>query len=203
MFKFKLVALAVALVTLVAGSASANPITFLGTGYASDVTIRHNGSNLSVRAGEILVDFDGTDLTTYCVDLNHWIKNTWDATIVPVTTVNGGLAVAYLYDNFATAVASSIEGAGLQIAIWKIIDDFGGTLSLTDGNFLFTGPPAIVSSAQTYLNALPIDLGGYTTPSYILASGPSPRSQDLIAPEPATLVLFASSLPIILLNRRR
>jgi len=55
----------------------------------------------------------------YSVDLDHWMKDKWDAITAPATTVNGGLAAAYLYDHFAGAVTTDTQGAGLQIAIWK------------------------------------------------------------------------------------
>ena len=57
MFKSNLVTLTVGtIVVALACQAQADPVSFLGTGQTSDVTIYHNGSNMTVRAGEILVD---------------------------------------------------------------------------------------------------------------------------------------------------
>lgn len=194
-----------AAIMAVSTQAWADPVTYLGTGLAQNVTIRHDGTDMSVRTGEILIQFQGSQETAYCVDLDHWILGQWEADIAPVTSVNGGLRIAYLYDHFASSVTTSVQGAGLQIAIWELLDDFGGTLDLGAGRFRFTGSSTVSNQALAYLAALPGDLSGYTTPSFILAteSGRCPRSQNLIVPEPASLVLCSLLLPVWLINRRR
>ncbi|HVP13088.1 MAG TPA: PEP-CTERM sorting domain-containing protein [Phycisphaerae bacterium] len=204
MFKSKNITLAVGMtVVALTSQAWANPVTYLGTGLTTDVTITHNGSNMYVRAGEIFIDYSAIKLTAYCVDLDHWVKNAWDATPASVSTINGGLEAAWLYDHFAKSVTTGAEGAALQIAIWEVVDDFGGTPNLSTGNFSFSGAKSVLTSAQSYLNAMPSDLSGYTTPSFIVKSGDVVRSQNLIVPEPAALALLASGLPILLAGRRR
>jgi hypothetical protein len=204
MFKFKNVTVTVGMIVVaLASQAWANPISFVGTGLTTDVTVNHNGSDKYVRAGEIFIDYNAIKLTAYCVDLDHWIQNSWDATEAPVTSVNGGLAAAWLYDNFAGSVTTGAQAAGLQIAIWEVVDDFGGSVDLNAGNFRFTATKSVASEAQNYLAALPSTLTGYTTPSFILQSGSDPRSQNLIVPEPASLVLLASALPMLIAGRRR
>ena len=204
MFKFKLIGTLVAFtVACIAGQAQAVDVTFLGMGLKQNVNITHVGSDRQVPAGEILVEFGGEDYTAYCVDLSHWMKDQWQADISGVDIINGGLAVAYLYDTFAGAVSSNTEAAGLQVAIWEVVEDWGGAIDLGGGVFEFNDPSGVGTAAQTYLNALPGDLSGYTTSSFILESGPCPRSQHLIVPEPASLVLAAMAFPMLLVKRRR
>ena len=202
--KSKLTALTLGCVVLALSSqVMADPISFNGTGLASAVTVRHDGSNMSVLAGEILVTFNSVPLTAYCVDLDHWIKNSWDATVAPVTYVDGGLAAAYLYDHFAGTVTTNTQAAGLQIAIWEVVDDFGAARDLAAGSFRYNGGGVIGTAAQNFLNALPADVSGYATTAYVLKSGNCPRSQNLIVPEPAALTLLITALPMVLLGRRR
>ena len=204
MLKAKLVALTLGSVVLVLSSqVNADPISFAGTGLTSAVTVKHNGSDLSVLAGEILVDYNSARFTAYCVDLDQPIKSSWDTTVAPVSTVNGGLAAAYLYDHFAGSVPHAAQAARLQIPIWAVVGDFGSTFSLLNGSFGFSGSSGIIAAAQSYLRTLPADLSSYSTTACILRSGESPRSQNLIVPEPASLILLASILPTMLLGRRR
>ena len=203
MFKSKLVGIVVAFtVACIAEQAQAADITFLGMGLKKSVDITHIGSDRQVRAGEILIEFGGEDYTAYCVDLTHRMKDQWQANLSDVGVINGGLAAAYLYDTFAGAVGSRVEAAGLQVAIWEAVEDWGDAIDLSDGLFEFVGPSGVGTEAQTYLDALPGDLSGYTTSSFIIESGPSPRSQNLIVPEPASLVLATMALPMLLGKRR-
>jgi hypothetical protein len=206
MFKSKLVAFTVGtiVVTLVS-QALASPISFAGSGLTMDLTIRHNGPNslLVVRAGEILVDYDAMRLTAYSIDLNHGIQDKWEATKVPVTSIQGGSAAAYLYDSFAGGVRTAAQAAGLQVAIWEVTEDFRGLPDLNAGNFQFSGARSVVQAARGFLNALPNTLHEYSPRAYVLQSGLNPHSQDLIVPEPASLALLASALPILLIGRRR
>jgi hypothetical protein len=204
MFRTKLVTLTVGIVVVtLASQTQANPITFAGTGLTTDVVVRHDGSDEYVRAGEIFVDYNATRFTAYCVDLDHWMKNKWDATPTPVTGVENGLAAAFLYDTFAGTVKTGVQAAALQIAIWKVVEDPGNSLNLNSGSFRFSGSKDVVDATLGFLTALPKKLKDYTTKSYILSSGTDPRSQNLIVPEPASLVLLASALPVLLIGRRR
>jgi hypothetical protein len=204
MFKSNLVSLIVGIVVVTLASQTwANPVSFVNLGHFSSVSLDHNGSTMNVNAGEILIDYNAIRLTAYCVDLDHWLKNSWDANPASVSTVNGGLEAAWLYDHFAGSVTTNAQAAGLQIAIWEVVDDSGSSFSLNDGNFRLTGSATVAAAAQGYLNALPADLSGYTTSSFIVESGINPRSQNLIVPEPACLVLLATALPIMILGRRR
>ncbi len=199
------VVLAVAFVAgLFTIQAQAEEITWVGTGYMSTVNLVNDGNSPSVQAGEILIEFNNIDYTAYCVDLDHWMKNECTATINTVEAITHGLAAAYLYDNFAGGVASNAEAAGLQVAIWEVVEDWDkSSFDLSGGDFRLTGPSAVASYAGAFLAALPADLSNYVTSSFVLESGPCPRSQHLIVPEPATMGLVAATIPLGLIRRRR
>lgn len=203
MTKTTFTAVACALVcALVASQAQAIDVTFHGLIHEKNVTVSHNNSSMNLRAGDFLIEFEGEQHVAYCVDLDHVIKNTWTADIAPVTVLNGGMAIAWLYDTYAQTITTGVEAAGLQVAIWEILDDFGGVLDAGAGLFRVSSPTDVRNAAQGFLNSLPTDLSNYTTTSYILMSGNSPRSQNLIVPEPGTLGLIGLSvLPLI--RRRR
>lgn len=189
---------------LLASQVNAGVVTFNGLGYHEQVRFEHDGSMMNVNAGEFRIDVDGTDYTAYCVDLDHWLKDQWQADSVSVETVNGGLAAAYLYDSFADSVSSNVEAAGLQVAIWEIVDDYGDALDLSGGDFRLVSTGGVAAVAEAYLAGLPVDLRDYRTSSFILASSRCPRpSQNLIVPEPATLGFVGLALVPVLLNRRR
>ena len=203
MSKMRVLALVGVVVAVTVVQLEASEITFNGFSYKQAVSIQHNGTNLSVYAGAFLIDVDDQPFTAFCVDLDHWMKNEWQGQFAPVTTINNGLAAAYLYDHFMASVSSNDQAAGLQLAIWEVVDDYGSSISLDAGNFRFASTNGARTAAETYLAALPASLSGYTTNSVILTSGDSPRSQNLIVPEPATMVLMGLSILPLIMRRTR
>lgn len=180
--------------------ASAGPVTFNGMGLNRSIDYNFEGEARRNRAGQILITFEGKDHASYCVDLKHFVQNNWTATVAPVTFVNNGLAIAYLYDHFAHTVTTNLQAAGLQAAIWEVLTDYS-ILNFAAGDFRLKDEPSVASVAQGFLDALPADLSGYVAKSFIVKSGNHPRSQHLIIPEPATLGLLALGLPLILRRR--
>lgn len=196
--------LLVGLSLLAAGPATAATITFEGFGYSRQVTYFHDSPpNETGFAGEMLLTIDGTPYTGYCVDLDNDAPNTWTASIEPVSVINGGNAIAWLFDTFATTVNSDTKGAGLQVAIWEVLDDWGGTLDLSAGNFRLISPNAVKTQAQTYLSALPSPafLATYVPQSFIVFSSAFDQAQHMITPEPASIVGLA--LAALALRRKR
>lgn len=186
-----------------ASSANAAMIDFLGLGWKDSVNIYHNGNTFTTQAGEIKIKINGTPAVAFCVDLDHTIKPQWSADLVPVSPfLNGGKAAAFLYDTFKDAVTNNIQGAALQVAIWEVVDDFGGSLDLTNGVFRLLNNAAVGAQANAYLGALPGDLSGYNTTSFVIKSGWEPRSQNLIAPEPGMLAVIGLGMPLLLIRRR-
>ncbi len=184
-----------------ASQLQAAEIEFNGMGLNKRVDFTHNGDHRA-RAGELMVEFDDQEYTAYCVDLDHRMKDKWDADFEPVSFINGGIQVAYLYDMFASMVSTNVEAAALQVAIWEVVEDFGGAIDLAHGDFKLRGHDGIRAVAQGYLDTLPGDLSGYATTSFILASGDCPRSQNLIVPEPTTLAMLGLGLPMLWVRRR-
>lgn len=185
-----------------ATAARASVATFTSLGHEESVTFKHNGSTMTVPAGEILINFNSQDLTAYCVDLDHTLKGMWNADIAPVTDVNGGKAAAFLYDTFHGSVVNDVQAAALQVAIWEVVDDFGGMLNLNHGDFRLLTTGDILTTAQSYLGALPVDVSGYMTSSYLVKSDDAPRSQNLIVPEPAVVALMTVLAPLLLVRGR-
>lgn len=200
MKKFTLAA--VALIGLAASSAQAGIVQYTGLGFNSQVQIIHNGNTMDVKAGQINITIDGSPFVSFCVDLDHNIKSDWTASNQPVASITGGVAAAYLYDTFKNTVNTNVKGAALQIAIWEVVDDFDTSLGLGAGDFKFTASGDVMNQANAYLAALPADLSGYTTTSYVLKSGWDPRSQNLIVPEPGTLIALLLGLPLFAARRR-
>jgi hypothetical protein len=201
---YPVVAVACLAVFVLAAQAGASDITFNGLAYNKAVQINHESSTLNVLAGAFLIDIDngGVNQVAYCVDLDHWLYSPWTATFGPVTSVNNGLAAAYLYDHFAGTVKSDVAAAGLQVAIWEVVEDCGKGLNLSSGDFQLSGADDVRGAAQNFLAALPADVSGYTTGSFVLHSGVSPQSQNLIVPEPGTTALLVGSVLVLFCRRR-
>jgi len=168
--------------------ASAAVINYSGFGHSLVTNVTHNGNTGNEIAGELLITVDGAPHTAYCVDLDAGTTPVWDATLQPVSVINGGQQIGWLYDQFAGGVTTDLEAAGLQIAIWEVLSDHPAASDLGAGNFLLNAPPAVLTQANFYLSQIPADLSGYSTNSFIVFSGDNPRSQHMIIPEPASIL---------------
>lgn len=193
--------LAVIACSFSASTANATLIDYNGMGFKSSINYKLDGDPKSVKAGQLLIDFDGKDEIAYCVDLRHTIKSEWQATFVNVDFINGGKAAAFLFDTFAAAVDSNLKAAALQVAIWEVVEDYS-SINLGSGNFKLTTTGSIATLAQSYLSVIPANLSNYNTDAYIIKSGSNPRSQHLIVPEPGTLIAILAGLPLVFRRRR-
>jgi hypothetical protein len=179
----------------------------------------------SVLAGSLTGSLNGgPSFVIYCVDLADVVlisgndgTSSLAVNPLPISALTGGngTGVGYLYDEFAVAVDSeadgpskNIDGAALQVAIWKTEYDNGG--SLTSGNFqmadssdpnsiqhlVFARATQFLSSydgsesgAATWYQAVehPI-VSGYSTNQNMI--GPDTNStQDVPAPEPSSIAM--------------
>jgi len=208
--------LAVAALAAMAWSAeraSAVNMEVLGSTNVSDIQTQRFGQQLTSTTQIFQVTADGVPQNALCVDIQNGMEPQWFATFEPVTVLdnvygqnppltNAGKAVGYLFDNFFPTLTDDTSVAGLQAAIWEILDDFGN-LDLNGGTFRVKGPPAVVTAAQGYLDSLNgVDLNAYNPASWVVFSGNDPRVQHLIVPEPSAIALLGIGLAFAMRRRR-
>jgi hypothetical protein len=165
----------------------------------------------------------GPHFDTYCVDLYHdFYVNTnpvssWQVNVLPIQTLTetpiggNGAGVGYLYDTYASAVTSDVQGSGLQIAIWKVVYDNGGALETGNFQFADSGPVGgtqdlVYQQAKAYLSTYNGTQSGQA--SWLAAtSHPNNFNQDLVGPavpEPSTLAVFGiGGLGLVWFAKRR
>ena len=203
-FRSRIGAVAFALVLASAVSAPAAVITFDGfTSLSVDVNYTHQGVTEHGPAGQMMLTIDGTPFIGYCVDLDNDAPNTWTATLEPVSVISNGIKIAYLFDTFAGGVTTMTETAGLQVAIWEVLDDGAGTLNLLADNFRANSPASVRNQAQLYLNAIPADLSGYVPQSLIVFSSAIDQAQHMIVPEPGSIAGLILGAAMVLRRTRR
>ncbi len=211
-----------------------------GVGQLAAVTWTFAGQSEYGLAGTLTTTLaGGTPFDTYCVDLydTTYVGNggsNWSAEIQPVvgasagnpagnpTGGNGG-AIAYLYSQFAASVSTGIQGAALQIAIWKVEYDDSGNLAT--GNFRFADSADLNSVQHLVYAQATAFLAGFDgtqtsdNATFLMAtSHPNALYQDLVGPaiipgvvlpntaavpEPASVVLMLSGLGAVALTSRR
>jgi PEP-CTERM motif len=222
-FRTGLFTLAIAAVTVVidASPAPAGPIWEItsdakgGVDQLLPVTFSFAGSAETGLAGTLTTKLpSGQSVDTYCIDLYDTVYvgnggSTWSAEVLSmsqytgnsafaITGGNGG-AIAYLYSQFASTVATSVQSAALQIAIWKV--DYDDSGDLATGNFQFadsSDPNSIQHQVfvqtSAYLAGFDPTLSTGEATLFRATSHPDDLYQDLVAPENvyASLVLNAA-----------
>ena len=210
-----------------------------GVGQLADLTWTFAGSTETGLAGTLTTTLPGgLSVDTYCVDLfdTTYVGNggsTWSAEILPITSFvgnpagnptggNGG-AIGYLYSQFAAAVTDRIEGAALQIAIWKV--EYDNSPNFGTGNFQFADSSdpnsdqhQVFVQASAYLAGFDGTQSSGDATLFRATSHPNSLYQDLVGPgsipgfvvpnvsavpEPSSIVLVLSGLGGVALVRRR
>lgn len=202
--------LSIALLLAAVVPASAATITFEGFGLSRDVGYQHDGNNENGPAGQMNITIDGSPFIAYCVDLDNDAPGQWEAQLLPVNVINGGLAIAYLFDTFAAGVSSNNEAAALQVSIWEVLDDSPGIFDLSADDFRYftasQGQSAnVLAQAQIYLNAIPAPavLANYIPQSVIVYSSAVDQAQHMIVPEPTSMSILAIGAMLVLRRNRR
>jgi hypothetical protein len=99
----------------------------------------------------------GNWFSAFCVDIyqNIWNGASGAVSMIPVSSVHGGLQAAWLYEKYAATALATNDTAtlgGLQVAIWETVVDDYTNYNLSGGNFYISGlNAAATSKANTLL----------------------------------------------------
>lgn len=155
----------------------------LTAGKFANVSINYFGSSLSVASGPQLASLGtGANFDAYCVDLGHWntLPSSYPVDVLSTNLLANGQRIAYLYNTYAATVATSTQGAALQLAIWDVLVDNGDGLSA--GNLKSSVSGGILTQANAYLAA---SVGQTGQAAYLRATGHGSNGtkyQNLIGP---------------------
>ena len=227
--------------TVAPSMASAGPIWTIntdakgGVNHLETVTFTFNGHVETGLAGTLTTKqvSGGPSFDTYCIDLYHNFHvgnggSTWDAEVLPISSFKGDTgvpqgdalggnagAIGYLYNKYAANVTTDIQGAALQIAIWKV--DYDNSANLATGSFRFAptsnDPNSVQSQVYEQAKAYLAGFDGTQSSgnaSFLRAlSHPNGTRQDFVGPasiavpEPASVALVLSGMGVVLVARRR
>ena len=188
--------------------ASADWMNFNGVALNETVTIHAAGTladNLTVYAGQEKVNFRGVDYLVYCVDTNHYAASA-DMTVKPVTSVNNGDKVAFLFNTYAPGVTTNLQAAALGVALWEVINETSPTFNANSGYFSITGNTDVATAANVLLASMPTHYDTTNYPSILF----NPTAQSFVVgisntpvPEPATMAMVVIGGAGMLLRRSR
>ena len=209
-----------------AGTASADVITFRGVGHASVVSIAGVRTG-TFWAGELnwrwaTPDPAGQphDIYSYCVDVAHNLASSQTVSLESSddlfdSTPDGGKKAAWLFNKYAAGIRGNandaqadISAAALQVAIWESMLD--SSYNLGQGRFRLTSNGAVRTQALLYLADLYSKPGGgYHTSEALWLDVANPNTgQDQITrmppiPEPGTMLLLGTGVAALCARRRR
>jgi hypothetical protein len=120
----------------VSASAHSIEVTSLNTNLGENTYLLENGTDTATYAGEGNIVLDGTtNRTAFCVaifvDIN--LTTVYNTVLTDISSVANGGRVGWLLDNLLPAIITNSptygttaqQGAGLQMAIWDIVNDNG------------------------------------------------------------------------------
>lgn len=191
---------AVVAVLLLSVSAQATWMTYNGTALKRAVTIHHPdlSSGKRVYAGQLKIDYNGTSYVTYCVEVLQDIKS-YEGSDDAITGLNNGEIVSWLYESYAPSVATDDEAAALQVAIWEVVNELNNPFNVQSGDFYLTNTRTEVITMANQILA-DIELPTDFDPTKSLVTNAS--YQDVIIPEPATMLTLGLGSFIFLAGKR-
>ena len=211
-----------------------------GIGDLESITTSFDGTGggpQKVLAGTLTESVNGgPSFDGYCVDLYHVVQlgsngtSSYVVTPLPIASLSGGngAGVGYLYHEFASTIANessgaarNIDGAALQVALWKVEYDNGGALgsghfAMADSGNTNSVQHLVFARATQYLSTYDgsqsADATWYQAVSHPSSNGfsmnqnmigPPPSGPPVPTPEPGTIVMAALGAAGLLIHARR
>ena len=178
-------------------------MTYNGMGLSSQVRLHASGllaDNLKIPVGQLKVTHENTEYLAYCVDLNHYVKSAY-VTEQDMNGINNGDLVAWLYGTYAQSVTSGVEAAALNVAIWEVLYENDATFDAGTGYFTVSENQSVLEQANSLLASL-VNLPSNYTPSNGIKVLHGDGVQDVVVPEPTSMVLLCAGAACLVAKRR-